>query len=176
MTDFDIRLAVRGVINETDLESPEEIAAKVAEQVPPRQLRSVLSLVLRDFVRVELGRSRRGAEQDVAASVHLSQHEPTEQQPPPPHVPSAKRAAIVEYAQRWLRQRVSVADEWKMVGDCTAADCEAIADEREQNAARNAAAALLWRARAELLRQHKAARLADLPVPALTEAEGRDAA
>lgn len=158
MSDFDIREAVRAVIEETDLTAPEEIAAKVAEGVPARQLRPVLSWVLRDYVRVELGRDRRH-HHDV-----------------PLFARSAKREAIVEYAQRWLRDRVSVANEWKMVGDCTAEDCLTVAAERRENARRNVLAAELWEARADLLKQHRSRRLADLPPDALGEAEGREAA
>lgn len=156
MSDYDIRAAVREVIEETDLTSPEEIAGKVAESVPARQLRPVLADVLRDFVRLELGRERR--------------HNVT--------VParSAKRDAIVEYGQRWLRDRVSVAGEWQMVGDCTRDDCLTIAAERRENARRNESAAQVWEARAALLTKHRARRLADLPATALGEAEGQVAA
>lgn len=152
MTEFDIREAVRSVIDETDLTAPEDIAAKVAESVPARQLRPVLADVLRDYVRLELGRERRHNELPLPGR-------------------SAKRAAIAEYGQRWLRDRVSVANEWKMVGDCTQDDCLAVAAERRENARRNEAMAELWEARAALLKRHRVRRLADLPADALVVAE-----
>lgn len=155
MTDFEtIRKTVRAVIDETDLTTPEEIAAKVAESVPARQLRAVLAEVLQEYVRSELGRQER------RSSLAMG------------HVPSAKRAAIVTYAQAWLRQRVVVAGEWKTTGDCTREDCIALADERQRHAEQNAAAAALWRARADLLRRHRVERLGELPVDALADVQG----
>jgi hypothetical protein len=158
MNDFDIRQAVRSVIEETDLTEPSEIAAKVAESVPPKQLRSALADILRPFIVSELGRLQ------LASATAIR------------HVPSAKRAAIVELGQRWLRQRVAVDQTWKMVGDCTRDDCLTLAAERRRHAEQNAAAAATWEARAALLARHDAARLADLPADVLTEAEGRVAA
>jgi hypothetical protein len=69
MTDFSLRALVRNVLDETDLTSPDEIAEKVAASIPKDQLRAVLAMTLRDFVRVEVTRVR-SAGQNVPLTYH----------------------------------------------------------------------------------------------------------
>jgi hypothetical protein len=158
MSAYDIRAAVRAVMDETDLTSPEEIAAKVAESVPAKSLRAVLATVLRDYVRIELGRDR---------SPVLR----------PAPTGSAKVRAYREYAQRWLRERVFVGDSgWKLLGDCTYENLRYLEQERLVNAERSRLAAARYATLAELVQRHSVARVADLPAALLTEAEGQVAA
>lgn len=150
MSDFDIRKAVLAVIDETDLATPEEIAAKVAESVPGRELRSVLAFVLRDFVRVELGRGRmasRAPERSTSAKPQRS----------------AKVASIRDYGRRWLRDREFVGDTWKLLGDCSYENLRYLEADRVQNAARSTAAATRYGHLADLVKKHKTDRVAGLP-------------
>lgn len=161
MSDFDIRTAVRAVMDETDLTSPEEIAAKVAESVPQRDLRRVLATVLREYVRVEIGRAR----------MHTSQPEPTKANR------SAKVTAIRSAADRWLRERVFVGDStWLLLGECSYDNLKFLESERLENAARSAAAAERYGRLANLVKRHKVSRVADLPRRVLDADEWQEAA
>lgn len=159
MTDFDIRKAVHAVMDETDLTSPEEIAAKVAESVPAKDLRRVLATVLRDYVRVEIGRERMTG-------------------PPAPNSNrSAKVTAIRDAAPRWLRERVFVGGSaWLLLADCSYENLKFLESERLENAARSAAAAERYGRLADLVKRHKVSRVADLPRRVLDAEEGQAAA
>lgn len=146
--DFDIRQAVRAVIDETDLASPDEIADKVVGNVPTSQLRRVVRVLLRDFVRIELHSGRQPA-------------------PPPPVGQSSKVTAIRDAAPRWaamLRQRVHVGNsEWKFLAECSYENLMFLATERRQNAARNLKAANGYEVLAKALTTHGVSRVEDLP-------------
>ncbi|HEY6110034.1 MAG TPA: hypothetical protein VIV56_14140 [Gemmatimonadales bacterium] len=145
MTDYDIRAAVRAVMDETDLTAPEEVAAKVAGDVPAKSLRPVLAFVLRDYVRIQFGVER--------MSNHLH----------PLPTRSAKVEAYREYAARWLRERVHVGNsEYKLLGDCTLDNVRYLEAERRENAARSLAVAERFAQLAEVMARHKARRVADL--------------
>jgi hypothetical protein len=123
MTDFDLRALVRSVIDETDLPSPRDIAAKDAEMVPDEHLRAALALALVSLAHDEVTRTRMA---NVASAA-----------------PSAKVAAIRAAAETWrraLHDRVHVgAGDWKLLADCTADDLAFAAEERREMARRNAA-------------------------------------
>lgn len=121
MTDFSLIDLIRRVIAETDLAMPEDIAAKVGEMVPPKQLRAALAEALPHIVRIELTRDRgRG-------TVRRAPN------------PSSKVAAIRQHLDAWrkrLRDRIAVGDgEWKMLADCTATDLRTAASQRRAFAA-----------------------------------------
>jgi len=167
-TDYDVRAAIRSVINETDLASPDDISDKVATNVPERQLRAVLADVLREFVRVELTRHRSGIASPVASQ---------SESPVAAAAVSAKRAAIVDYAARWLRERVAVAEnEWKLLGDCHRGDLLYLAEARRRNAERSLSAAGRYDRYAVALAEHGAARVADLPHAVIAAIESAVAA
>ncbi len=156
MAEFDLREAVHAVVNDTDLASPREIAAKVAENVPQRHLRAALADALVDYVRDELGRmrGRRGRAGR-------------------PGSYSPKRAAIADMWRHELRDRIHVGDaQWKLLGDCTYDDLAKAAAERREQARRNAARAAFYENLAELVREHGAATVAELPAEALDTAFG----
>lgn len=166
MSAYDIRAAVKAVIDETDLTSPEEIAAKVAEMVPGRDLRPTLATVLRDFVRIELGRARSGA------------YQPTAQVPPDRLTNrSAKVSAIRDAAPRWLRERVYTGESgWLLLGDCSYDHLKYLQSERLENAARSAAAADRYGRLADLVKRHKVSRVSDLPRRVLDASDWQEAA
>lgn len=157
MSDFDIRKAVRAVMDETDLTAPEEVAAKVVESIPANRLRSVLTVVLRDYVRMEFGRARmNGAAPKPARSANVQ--------------------AIRDAAPGWLRDRVKIADEWTMLGDCTYENLLYLVADRLQNAARSTAAAEKYQRLADLVAKHKVSRVSDLPRKVLSADEWQAAA
>jgi len=149
MTDFDLRRSIRAIVEETDLASPEEITEKLAGQIPARDLRAVVTVLLRDYVRVELSRLRMRTGSDSPDATTNR---------------SAKVAAIRAAAPRWLRDRVFVGgSEWKLLGDCTADNLAYLQQERRDNAARSLAAAEFFASLEKLVRRHKVARVSDLP-------------
>jgi hypothetical protein len=162
MAEYDIRKAVKAVMDGSDLASPEEIATKVAEGVPPRNLRSVLATVLRVYVRVELGRER----------MATSPRQAPEAKAPVKANRSAKVAAIREAAPRWLRDRVFVGTQWLLLGDCSYVHLKFLESERTANASRSAAAAARYGHLAELVKQYHVSRVADLP-RAVLDAESK---
>lgn len=153
MTDFSLIALIRKVIDETDLANPTDIAAKVAEMVPPKSVREAFAHALPFVVQVE-----------------VSRYHPTIPTPAPVRRqanPSAKVAAQRAYAEAWrarLRLRISVGNlEWKMLADCSAADFRNAAARRRAHAAgalANAAEFETWAAACD---EHKADRFADLP-------------
>lgn len=161
---FDVRSAVRAVIRETDLTSPDEIAAKVAESVPAGELRAVLAIALRDLVRIEFGRSRM---ESGASPIHL----------PTPPARSAKVRAIREAAPKWLRDRVCIGGSTHiMVRDCTYENLRYIEAQALIRVDRERATARRWGTLAELVQRHGVERVADLPAALIAGVEQRVAA
>lgn len=146
MTAYDIRAAVRAVLAETDLTDPQEIATKVAEAVPAGDLRATVALLLRDYVRV---------------TFHPAH-------PSTPPARSAKRAALKEWAETYLRERVHVGGAYLMLGDCSYDNLCFLVTERIENAARSTAAAARYRRLADLVEQYGVERVADLPADVIT--------
>lgn len=153
MSDFSLAALIRQVIDETDLATPDEIADKVAEMVPSRQLRAAIAELLREVVRVELTRTRSNP---VPVARRIAN-------------PSAKVRGLRQMADAWrrrLRDRIHIGqgpDAWKLLADCTATDFRFAADERRTMAAGILAAATEYESFAEALETHKVSRFADLP-------------
>lgn len=164
-TSWSLRREIRSVVDGTDLASPVEIAAKVAENIPINLLRETLEQVLPDFVRVELSRIRMSYAQP-----------PTASQPNR----SSKVAAIREAAPMWrdaLRQRLSVGDgQWLLLGDCSIKHLRFAADRRRWHAARNVSAAALYESLAAACETHGARRVSELPESVLSATFDREVA
>lgn len=131
MSDFNLRAAVRDVIDSTDLADPRDVAAKVAKDIPSKELRRALAEALVTFVRVEFGHIR------MASSRQLPEQ--------PASARSAKVAAFRVHAEQWrrkLRDRIHVGgSEWLLLADCSFENLTLAAEERRQMAVSNAAAA-----------------------------------
>lgn len=165
---FSIRSAVRAVIDDTDLASPEEIAAKVAESIPAKELRAVVAVVLRDYVRIQLHQGRLST-----SFVSPSDVKPSDVKPNG----SAKVRAIRDAAPRWLRDRVYIgAAGWTLLGECTYENLLYLESERLDNAAASTAAAQRYARLAALVKRYKVARVADLPKRVLAESDWQAAA
>jgi hypothetical protein len=155
MTDFDLRTAVRAVIDETDLTDPGDIAAKVAEQIPAKILRAVVVSLLRDYVRVVFHSypPMRGGE--------------NHSRPKPVASPSAKVSAIRRAAPGWLLRRVHVGDSYLMLSDCGYDHLAYLAQARHAKAAQTTAAAEWYERAAAAVRDAKVSTLGQLPADAL---------
>ena len=161
MSDFNLRGEVRAILDETDLATPEEITDKLIGAIPREAIPSVLHVLLRDWVHVELSRYR--------------------MKPPEPAAPSApgrsaKVRAIRDAAPGWLRDRVWIGGAaYALMGDCTYENLQFLQADREQSAARHLASADAFARLAGLVRKHKAARVGDLPKRVLDGFEWRAA-
>ena len=157
--DLNLRGLTRDVLRTSTLADPSDIADEVYRRIGEDQLRAALRDALRVFVRQVISEERS----------HTTIR-------PESASPSAKVAAIRDYWQRSLRDRVHAsASEWKLLGDCSAADLDFAAAERQEQAERNAAKARQYRMLARLVEEHGAARVRDLPADVLMHTLGRAA-
>lgn len=163
MSDFDLRGTVRAILDETDLAAPEEIAEKVIGAIPKDAIPSVLRMLLREWVHVELSRARMKAPESTAPSSAKPNR-------------SAKVQAIRDAAPGWLRDRVWIGGgAYALVGDCTYENLQFLQADREQSAARHLASADAFARLAGLVRKHKVPRVGDLPKRVLDGFEWRAA-
>lgn len=157
MSQYSLRDAVASVLDTSDLASPEDVASKVAENVPSKAVRSVLTEALTTYVRVHMGERRR-------SNVILNGDEQRKQS-----ARSSKVAAIRDSWSAALRDRVHVEDGWKALGECTYDNLMFAASERQEMARRNAAQAEKYESLAHKLRSAGVERVADLPQADLAE-------
>lgn len=103
-----VRDAIAAVLESTDLSDPHEIAAEVVRRLSAKELRSALTEVLPDFVRVTMSRGRM-----------LN---------PAPLAPksSSKVAACRTHWATRLVTPLFVDGAYKRFGDCTAVDLKAV--------------------------------------------------
>lgn len=141
----DLYQQVRAVLDETDLTDPHEIAAKVADQLPAKELRQAVRELLAAYVRTQFARlTPRG-------------YDPTSTY-------SAKRAAIAAAAPDWLRRRVCVAPgRFALLGECGYDALHYAEQTRRDHAARVEAAADWFHELAEAVKSHKVPRVDALP-------------
>lgn len=162
MSDFNLRAAVRDVVDSTDLADPRDVAAKVAASVPSRELRRVLTEALATFVRVEFGRGRMTSGRPVPL-----------EQPGAPAARSAKVAAFRVHAEQWrkkLRDRIHVGgSEWLLLADCSFENLALAAEERRQLAMANGVAAERYERYAKAVEAAGVERFGDLPESTLRE-------
>lgn len=151
MSDFSLPALVREVIATTDLTSPRDVAAKVAESVPSRELRGALAEALASYVRVEFHRDR--------PPLSTAPTVPTANR-------SAKVASIRQHAESWrrtLQSRLCAAGEWLLLKDCSYEHLTVLATERRRAAAENVAAAEMYERFAEAVESAGVDRFGDLP-------------
>lgn len=149
-----LRHLVHSVLEQTDLASPEEVAAAVARGVPAKRVRAVLVEALTAYVRTTM--QQRRAHNPILADEQRTQS-----------ARSSKVAAIRDSWASALRDRVHVSDGWKLLGECTFEDLMFAAAERREHAARNLAKADQFEALASRLESAGVETVADLPESAL---------
>lgn len=140
---------IRAILDETDLTTPEAVAAEAVRRTPDEHIREFYRQAVRGQARVQM---------------HAIPSTP------PAVTRSAKFAAIADMHSRQLKARVFVGDQWKMLGQCTYDDVLALADSRQQLAEENAAAAEKFRRVAKELQNAGAETVADLPADVLAAA------
>lgn len=150
-TTFNLRAAVREVLDQTNEADPGVIAGMVVAQVAKKDRDAALSQAMRLFVRQVISETRVG-------------HRPANVTPLRKGTHSRKVAAIREGWARRLRDRVHVGgSEWKQLGDCTYDDLMAAASERQDLADRNATWAQEYRVMASAVLDADVERFRDLP-------------
>ena len=159
MSAYDIRAAVRAVIDETDLTDPGDIADKVAEQIPAKALRVVVTALLRDYVRVTFHSYPPLRQAAVLPG--------TKAKGAPAKV-SAKVSAIRQAAPGWLLRRVYVGDSaYLMLAECGYDQLLYLATSRRAKAAQTAAAADWYERAADAVKRANVSTLGQLPTAAL---------
>lgn len=149
MADFNLRHAIRDVLNDSAEADPGVIAELVFAQIGPRDRAEALRQSLRIMVRQVVSESRISLRDTVSR---------------PPMVASSSKVAGIRSWHRQLQSRVHVGGtEWKLLGDCGYADLMACAAERIELADRNRAWAERYAGWAELVQTHGVARLRDVP-------------
>lgn len=169
MTEFNLKLEILAVIRETDLASPDEIAAKVLENIPADAVWDALSQALPGLIRTELVRERARPAPAVVGPVSPAPMAANSAKTS--HVArSAKVREIREHWQRHLRDRISVGrDNWLMLADCTAGDLRVAAEERRARADRMNDAADRYSRYADACEEHKVTRFGQLPKRVLAD-------
>lgn len=155
---FDLRSLVRDVFDNSTLADPGLIAEEVYKRIGPDEVYAALQASLRLFVRQVISERR----------MHTQMATPTN-----PDGVSWKVGAIREHWRRSLQDSVHVGgSEWKRLGQCTYEDLKVAAAERREQASRNRAKAQQYEALANLVSDHGAATVAELPVDVLSAALG----
>lgn len=168
MSDIDIQTVVRHIIDSTTLADPGDIAAKVCESLPDAQLREVLTVALRAYVRDQLAQHRwRTA---VAASVPTLEA-PVGSLSSNPTARSERVTAIRDAAPAWLRARVCAAGEWLLLGDCTPIHLAALDRDLHRQASRLECKREKYRHLLELCEQYAVSHVSDLPVEVLASVD-----
>ena len=156
---YDLRDAVNAVLD-SGLTDYADIAAKVAENVPSREVRFCLAEALRSYVREQMSHRR---------AVNPVLKPATSPSSPTSSARSPKRDAIRAQHARFLLDLVHVQDGNKPLGKCTYQDLMFAAEERRQMASANTAMANRYQQITELLRSHDVTTVEELPVAVLRE-------
>lgn len=151
---YSLRDAVFNVLDTSDLTDFAEIAAKVAENVPAKELRTALGECLVSYVRMTCSQRRMAN-----PILHTGQQSAR----------SPKVAAIRDAHAAWLRELIAVDGGQKFLGECTYMDLMFAAEKRRKHAAETAAQARRFEEIAALLQEHAVETVAELPPSALLE-------
>lgn len=154
MTDFDLRIFVRTTLHESSEADPRDVADLVFARIEPEYRDLALRESLRCLVYQMVAAERRPL---IAAR---------------PPQPSSKREMIAQHHKRALDNRIATPDGWKFLRDCTVVDLVFCAESRRVSAAKYLAVAAAYDRLAELLGEHGAAVVADLPDDVLAQALG----
>jgi hypothetical protein len=156
MTTVNLRALIRDIAENSSLRGPREIAAKVAENIPAKQVRAALAEALVAYVREELTRARATSAPVLPGNVNSAR--------------SSKVAAIRDAWRRTLAGQFHVgAGVWQRLADCSREQVMFLAAERREMAERNAAAADMFDRLGAAMRKRHAKVVADLSEPVLAE-------
>lgn len=137
---------VRQVLKDTDLVDPDEVARQALSRMADEDALDMLAQSMRQIVVLEMSRLRARSQTSIAKS-----HK------------SAFRAAMHAQAESIRRQRVNVNGVWKMLGDCTTFDMDALAGAQHELAAIHTGKAGWYEKGRAAMEEHGADVFNDLP-------------
>lgn len=161
MTTFDLRAAIRHLLDTTNLSDPREVAQKLLADMDTATRALAFEQVAETVVSVFItrDRNRSASAEDGAADDSLTDS------PQGQGSRSAKTRAdrIRQWWRAELRKRYRGAEEWLMLGEFSPVDHEYAAQERRDRAAAITARADWHESCAKAMRDHDADRFDDLP-------------
>lgn len=165
---FSLAALIREVVRTSTFADPVMLAKEVDRRIKKSDRDEALAQALPGLVRETLSLSRRATSFASAPPSEEATTAPVVQIPEQRRPNrSWKRQGISEYWRRVLvDHRLSVGSDvaaWKVLGDCTSENLFYAADTRDEHARRNAEKASQYRRLAELLIEHGAATVKDLP-------------
>jgi hypothetical protein len=134
---YDLYQSIRAALASSPSADPHVVAASVLAEVPAREVRAVLGLLLPSAVR-EVIRADRN---------HAAPAAPVGRRT------NGKRSLGAMTSDPWRMREYVPGAGWKFRGELTAEDCDAIADGYESRASENRAKAKEYRRFAETLRE-----------------------
>jgi hypothetical protein len=159
MSEFSLQDLIREVCGDSSAPDPATLAKEVEQRIEEDQRADALSQALPILVQHAISRSRSGFTIPPGGPCTGDAHGITAA-----GGPSRKVAAIREAWQRVLLDRISTGpNDWKHLGDCTAADLAYAEALRRAHAEANIAAADRLAELQALLRQHGVATVRELP-------------
>jgi hypothetical protein len=143
MEKFSLYQLIVGVLDETTLVEPDDVAAEVARRIPPEDAKEAFRQALRAYASKIMALTRSGREVPVR---------------------SARSAKVSGIREAWLNQRWRGDDgQWKLMRHFTYADCIAAAEYRKEEAAKNLAIAGRLERLADTLKEYDAQEVGQLP-------------
>lgn len=145
MSEFDLNALIRDTLARSREPDPHVIARRLVPKIPREQRDAALADCLGDRVRIEIGRQRMKASPVPAQDAVDTQR-------------TSGGGGVKVGRSKWtrlapaLRQRYSVGGEWKLLRDCTADDCDVIAEGYARRSAEQAAIQGRFQFLAEVLR------------------------
>jgi hypothetical protein len=172
---FDLRGLIRRVCEESAAADPHTIAKEVSERIDDRDLREALDQALAQVVQNTIATDRRGtfpSDDDAGIPAQRTANQATA----PAQGASWKRAGIRRINDELRRKRFAYGfnqNEWKFLADFDRANCQAAAAMRRKLAAGNIREAEKFEWLDELLVQHDAATVYELPEAAKLDVHRR---
>jgi hypothetical protein len=170
-TAFNLRALIREVLATSALPDPGALAKEVSERVPDEHLREAFEEMLRTYVTNTITGGRKLFPGPANGSLHETPA-PKGGRRSRPVGRSSKVAGIREAWREALRQRVNIGpapEDWKFLADCGADDLAFAETVRREVAARNLANADQFKGLRELLAEHGAEQVRDLPDSVLAD-------
>lgn len=158
-----LHVTLKHVLATTTLTDPKDLAEAVTARLDPEDLDPALQEALVYWVRSHTARSRDGVPDELIGSTtggtrNLEVVTATTRKPNR----SAKVAGIRDWWQSFITERVNVDGVWKLTGDCTVEDIEALAASRREIASRNLSHADRYQALAARMRSEGVETVQDL--------------
>ena len=153
-TEFtNLRAHIKATLDSTTLSDPHDVAALVLKDSTAAQRKEWVEEILPAYV-ADVMRDGRNRSLNHA----MGRRTPTK---------SAKVAGVRDWWSKLLDSRISVGEQWKPVGDCTAEDLALVIEARRQKARQINAQADKYEVLLGLLARHNASTIRELPSDAV---------